>query len=563
MTIKGKIVGGFLVLAFLFFTFSFFVLMNFIKMDNQYSELIERRSFVLSSVLEARVANAVQGAAVRNYILTGDEFSKENYITQSKVVDQKLQGIYELVDTEEQRIMIEKALEANKPLLEVSNRIIEQADTLGTENISEEDLKALANTARGIRSAIADLITDQKEMLKSTSEGTSEYIREVSLIFGVASVILFIIFFITAFSFSQKRIVKPLHLLGKEAEKIANFELSDINSDLLKGKDEIAVLGNHFNKMKLNLLEMVKKLDERSEKVFQTSEELSVGSTETKESANQVAEAIQEIAIGASKQTDSILQILRKAEHSVQEVSKGIEQSNNTLTASKETTTSAHEGNEAIKEAIKELTMITNVVSEATKTVQELGKRSEEIGGIITTISNISEQTNLLALNAAIEAARAGEAGKGFAVVAEEVRKLAEDTNISAQQISSLINDIQGNTTKTVKGMEESYQLVKNQVDIIEKGGKCLRSIVTKSEQTENNSIKLNEILQELQQNLENMKNSVQEISGVVTETSAAAEEVSATTEEQVAIVSQISSGASSLEKLSKELKEEIDRFKF
>ncbi len=124
-------------------------------------------------------------------------------------------------------------------------------------------------------------------------------------------------------------------------------------------------------------------------------------------------------------------------------------------------------------------------LSYATDSIQKLGKRSEEIGGIITVISDIAEQTNLLALNAAIEAARAGEQGKGFAVVASEVRKLAEQSKQASGQITGLINDIQAETSVTVRTMESNLLAVNEQVMIINKGGEALEEIVDKVIETE------------------------------------------------------------------------------
>ena len=97
---------------------------------------------------------------------------------------------------------------------------------------------------------------------------------------------------------------------------------------------------------------------------------------------------------------------------------------------------------------------VADASREITGAIENLARRSDQIGGIVDTITGIAEQTNLLALNAAIEAARAGEQGKGFAVVAEEVRKLAEESQHAAQEISGLISAIQDETTNAVGVVE-------------------------------------------------------------------------------------------------------------
>jgi methyl-accepting chemotaxis protein len=131
-------------------------------------------------------------------------------------------------------------------------------------------------------------------------------------------------------------------------------------------------------------------------------------------------------------------------------------------------------GMSSVSRAVSSIDMVAQNASEAAKSVQELGARTRPIQNFVSQIGGIADQTNLLALNAAIEAARAGEAGRGFAVVAEEVRKLAEDSNVAAKNIEELAKTITSDLDKVVsislsnaKASEETKGLSKEIEEII------------------------------------------------------------------------------------------------
>ena len=362
--------------------------------------------------------------------------------------------------------------------------------------------------------------------------------------------------------FINRQVVKPINILKKNAQELASLNL---NASILnpKGKDEIADLAKSFNDMRNQLKNTITLVAGSANQIADSSHQLSESSHQTREAANQVALTMNEIAVGTTTQSEQSERIATMMQQTIEEVASSFERAEATLRNAIESTEIAKKGEEAINEAIKHLGAVTQTVSYATDSIQKLGKRSEEIGGIITVISDIAEQTNLLALNAAIEAARAGEQGKGFAVVASEVRKLAEQSKQASGQITGLINDIQAETSVTVRTMESNLLAVNEQVTIINKGGEALEEIVDKVVETETGVEHMKDSFSNVYKNSHNVQQAILEISSIIEQSAAATEEVAATSEEQYATVAEITESADDLANISDKLREEVSKFKY
>ena len=137
----------------------------------------------------------------------------------------------------------------------------------------------------------------------------------------------------------------------------------------------------------------------------------------------------------------------------------------------------ASAGAEAVREATAAMAAVRESSASTTVAIGELGAKSDQISGIVETITAIAAQTNLLALNAAIEAARAGEQGRGFAVVAEEVRKLAEESRAAAGSIAALIGAIQADTRHTIDVVQDGARRTADSAATVERAREAFEAI--------------------------------------------------------------------------------------
>jgi methyl-accepting chemotaxis protein len=186
-------------------------------------------------------------------------------------------------------------------------------------------------------------------------------------------------------------------------------------------------------------------------------------------SSAQIRAASEEQATGAAEQSSG-----------VSEVTTTIEELNTTATRiAKNAETVARLAGDTLA-GMQEINVKVN---DTARKILALGEKSQSIGNITKLIDDIADQTNLLALNAAIEAARAGEVGRGFAVVAQEVRKLAERSSESTEEIRQIINEIQGETNATIMSIEGSTSWVKKGLDMIEETAKSAKEISIATQQ--------------------------------------------------------------------------------
>lgn len=219
------------------------------------------------------------------------------------------------------------------------------------------------------------------------------------------------------------------------------------------------------------------------------------------------------------EQADHASQIASAAEEIAQTTGQLANSSQITADAATATHNESKQGQISIKETIQKIHNVSNSVEETSSSLTTLQSKSNQIQNITQVINNVAEQTNLLALNAAIEAARAGEHGRGFAVVADEVRELANKTASATNEIGTMLNEIQDETSNAVSVMEELVKNVDEVVQTTEKVDTVLQSIGQQATVSENQSQEMVRAIREHVTATEEISNGIEKIHNKLQET--------------------------------------------
>ncbi|WP_170949521.1 methyl-accepting chemotaxis protein [Ureibacillus acetophenoni] len=390
---------------------------------------------------------------------------------------------------------------------------------------------------------------------------TSFLNHNVQVTYGVyiSTAINLIFTTIIAAVFLQWIIVSPLKLLLNVTREVAKGNLTVTIPK--KSNDEIGLLVNSFEVMLGNLKDIVGELNETSIKVLSSSETLAKSASETNSVSNLISSSIREVAVDTQNQSNGI----EKMVFAITEMNEGIKRildnTGEVSNTSHETKSYAVDGERAVEKSVRQMILIQNSVSESDISIQELLKRSQEIAQILNVISDIANQTNLLALNAAIEAARAGESGKGFAVVAEEVRRLAEQSNQSTEQIGSIIDQMRLATDVSVQTMRKVIEDVKEGIDIIN-DTKVKFSVISQS--TEEMNREMGNILQAAERmalNAEEISLTIDQISTLARRNTQYSIDVSSSSQDQLVAIEEITKSTESLSNIAEDLRESTKKF--
>ena len=386
-------------------------------------------------------------------------------------------------------------------------------------------------------------------------------LKNLRILFATLILLGFILAFAICLIFASK-ITKPIANLEEYSVQLAKGNLSMANLPVTSS-DEIGSLTRDFNTMKENLNKLISKMSANSEHVAASSQELTAGSQSSADASVHISDTVNEVSTAVEQQMNDINAAKKNIDIIFNDIQSVENKSRFVFETSNQTAKAAQTGSELMKTAVNSMGRIESSVMSSADVVKKLGENSREIGQIVEAISEISEQTNLLALNAAIEAARAGEHGKGFSVVAEEVRKLAAQSQESAEQIKNRINSIQRDTENAVNAMQTGTNEVKRGTMSINEVGEQFGRILSMVNDIKTQMSEINSSVQTVSKEAATIVKMVDSIDEISKKTSDNMKAISSSTEEQSATNEQIAAASQALSKMAEDMQNAVGQFKF
>ena len=555
-TIRTKMILGFTLVLLLI---AAMIIYNFTVLNNvnQTTEDVLEEDLPLLIADEQLLSDIYnQAGLARGYILNGDSKYKDLFheARESSIENQKKiqalstsSGIEELLqDTAEWQEVIQV-------------EVFDEYDK-GNENQAFASLEKSEHEISDLIGRYEDYINNRENQIIDLEEDILANGKRTMIVVGVISIFVILISMAIAI-ISANSISKPLRAVTDRMKVIAKGNLSNepLQTNL---RDEIGQLIQSTNEMSEITRGLLQEIGEVSETVSSQSNELSQSANEVRGGTEQISTTMEELANGSESQANNASSVSTTMATFTTKVTEANRDGEHMQEASNKVLSLTTDGSKSMEDSTNQMKVIDQIVHEAVEKVEGLNVHSQNISELVEVIQDIAEQTNLLALNAAIEAARAGEHGKGFAVVADEVRKLAEQSSESVQNITGIVQNIQQESNAVASSLRNSYKEVEEGSNQISNTGQTFNAISSSVSSMINDMNHVFNNLTDIATSTEKINGSIEDIAAVSEQSAAGVEETSAASQQANSSMDEINRSSSELAKLAEKLNGLVQRFK-
>jgi methyl-accepting chemotaxis protein len=354
-------------------------------------------------------------------------------------------------------------------------------------------------------------------------------------------------------------IALPVLEVSRVVQAISEGDLTQMVEIQTTG--DILSMSNSLNLAVENLNALLGEINDSAQVVGTSSEEMVDKGQEMSRVTVDVALAMQQMAEGAQNQalkTDQAFKLIEDIMTVTRETANKADVVNKSAIMGEQT---SQQGLKTVAEVVKNMEEISGAATQTSRTIEVLSTRSGEISKSLGVITDIASQTNLLALNAAIEAARAGEAGRGFAVVAEEIRKLAEGSRKSANEIATLVEDVRKDTTSAAAAISAMESRVLKGKNATFEASAAFKNIATSSGETLRSSRDILTATAQQQTSIGDVVKYVEEVVAIAEQTATGTQQVAGTARQLSTSMQELTSSSQRLSDIADDLQGGLETF--
>lgn len=495
-------------------------------------------------------------ALSRGYMITEDEQYVEDFnrLTESSIALQE--ELVQRVNNVEVNELINRSIEWRTVVTDQLFPAIKAGNGEEALRIDSEIAEPLANAL--LRDFNAMTSNRQDFMLAEGIINARE--GQTTALYNFIITIAVIVLGLGVSYFMARSISRPVMAVSERMERMADGIFNDEPLETRR-KDEVGQQVHSINKMRERIQETLRGTLAISRELNSSSGNLTGATATVNDSSNQIAATMEELAAGSEAQAHTASNMAEMVGAFFEDVQQTNRAGNEVSNAADQVLARTGDGNDMMTNSVEQMNEIYRVVNDSVEQIQRLDDQTKEISELVTVISEIAEQTNLLALNAAIEAARAGEQGIGFAVVAEEVKKLAEQVAASINEITSIVDRVQQGSSTAVQYLESGFQSVRDGKDKVLETRTVFEDITKLVTNMNKLTDEMSKNLNHIEEIGEQLTTGVTEVASIAEESAAGVQETTASVEQTTFQIETINTGAEELANLATNLEESVNQF--